>query len=184
MKIDVHKRELTLEYRTDQFLHEFEVERSEWNDETDTRENYKINRTARTQLEVELSLTERASLEIPVGSMGRPQWYSIYIDHFDDLKPDGFYEQLRAHGESVDIHPEPYTGKNVIPEVLRKMKTAFPDHNVGLKIKIHSSLRKAVDPGDMYFRDHYDLRNIFRPVLRELTGYLVQQGLQEIGGVQ
>ncbi len=172
MKIDIKKKAVTLDYVTDIFVHPFQVE-GDWNTQEDKREFY--TREVPTQLEVELNLTDRSTLPIQCGSTRRPEWYVIYVNHYDHLNPDGTYRALRAHYQAIDIHTYPYSEKNATPDIEAKMREAFPNHNIGLKINIHSALKP-----ENYPSDHYDIRDVFRPVLQEVIQYLVEQGKKEI----
>ena len=171
MKIELQQREIELKYLTDKFNLGFEVQGS-WNDQTNQWERHP--REVLTQLEVELNLSERTILPIPIGSTNQPTWYVVYVNHFDDLNLDGTYQYPRAHPEGLDIHIEG-EGKNVIPAIEAKIRDAFPGYNVGLNIGIHSALQEKNYPGD-----YYDERDVFRSVLQELVGYVVNQGLSEI----
>ena len=174
MEINLRNDERNLEYRTDQFRHRFEVEENEYS--KDSGWNCRnVEREALTQMEAKMSLTQRSSLLDDLGN----EWYVAYVDHIDDIDPDVLSQRPKAHPYSLDT---PGNDKNVLPEIEQRLREAFPDHNVELKLGIHSAIKSSVKVGTGRHetRDHYDLRDVFRPVIGEFVDYLVQEGIGKI----
>lgn len=176
MEISLQRKEVNLECLTDKFTVHFEVEGQEFDEGEQEWKNYKGQREVLTQVRAVMSLTERSSLPVP------REWYEIYLDNFYGLTPDISYRRLSAHPEPLDsiLTPDntrfPDKVMNIRPEILGKVREAFLDHNVNLKVEVYSALRASVKPWD----SDYDMRDLFRPAIRELVDYVIQQALQEV----
>lgn len=176
MKINLEGKEMVLKYLTDKFTLEGTVKKSKHDDEANEWKDYDEDVAALTQIEVEFHLTERAVLPNQPCSSAKPVWYSSNIAYYDDLNADGNYRFPRAHPDHFFAFP---TGRKPDEETLeeatkRQFKEAFPNHNIGSMIKIHSSLKTPIYPCD-------DIVALVNPYVRALMQHLIEEGQKLVG---
>ncbi|MBW2990464.1 hypothetical protein KY348_02035 [Candidatus Woesearchaeota archaeon] len=176
MEIKIQEKALNLKYQTNIFLYGYRVERAKFDEEKKEWKSKFIKRKALTQVNTKLALTHRESLPNEYGTEKKPKWYVVYLDHSNNLNPDGTYKYVHDRPMHLDMITFPYTEKNITPEIEKMIREAFPDHNVGLNMKLTNAVDSATKKGDRMT----DIRDIYRPLIKQITEYVIQQGLNEI----